>query len=55
MFGPDAYLGVDEIAVALADVPGWKVELHETRARPAGAASAHHVHDVVLRARRLPD
>jgi SAM-dependent methyltransferase len=54
MFDPDAYLGVDEIAAALAESPGWKVELHETRPRPAGAASTHHVDDVVLRARRLP-
>ena len=38
---------------ALADSPGWDIELHEKRQRPAGAASAaHHVHDVVLRARR---
>jgi hypothetical protein len=54
MFDPDAYLGVDEIAVALADAPGWKIELHETRLRPPGAVSTHHVNDVVLRARRLP-
>jgi thioredoxin reductase/protein-L-isoaspartate O-methyltransferase len=54
MFDPDAYLGVDEIADALADAPDWKIELHETRPRPPGAASAHHVDDVVLRARRLP-
>ena len=54
MFDPDAYLGVDEIANALADAPEWKIELHETRPRPLGAASPHHVDDVVLRARRLP-
>jgi hypothetical protein len=54
MFDPDAYLGVDEIAAALAGDPGWKIELHETRPRPAGAVSTHHVDDVVLRARRLP-
>jgi thioredoxin reductase/SAM-dependent methyltransferase len=53
MFDPDAYLGVDEIAAALADAPEWEIELHETRPRPAGAASTHHVDDVVLRARRL--
>jgi hypothetical protein len=29
--------------------------VHETRPRPAGAASAHHVHDVVLRAVRLAE
>ncbi|MDY7103229.1 MAG: bifunctional NAD(P)/FAD-dependent oxidoreductase/class I SAM-dependent methyltransferase [Actinomycetota bacterium] len=54
MFDPDAYLGIDEIAAALAAAPEWKVELHETRPRPAGATSTHHVDDVVLRARRLP-
>lgn len=54
MFDPDAYLGVDEIAAALAGVPDWKIELYETRPRPPGAASTHHVDDVVLRARRLP-
>jgi SAM-dependent methyltransferase len=54
MFDPDAYLGVDEIAAALADAPDWKIELHETRPRPPGAVSTHHVDDVVLRARRLP-
>jgi len=53
MFDPDAFLGTDEIAVALADAPGWEVERHEMRPRPAGAASTHHVDDVVLRARRL--
>ncbi len=53
MFDPDAFLGVDEIAGALADESGWEIELHETRPRPAGAASSsHHVDDVVLRARR---
>lgn len=51
-FDPDAYVGVDEIAAALADDPEWTVEVHETRPRPPGAASAHHVDDVVLRARR---
>ncbi len=53
MFDPDAYLGIDEIAAAINDDPGWVLELHETRPRPPGAASAHHhVDDVVLRARR---
>jgi thioredoxin reductase/SAM-dependent methyltransferase len=55
MFDPDAYLRVDEIAVALDQSPDWKVEVHETRPRPPGAASTHHVDDVVLRARRLED
>jgi thioredoxin reductase/SAM-dependent methyltransferase len=52
-FDPDAYVRVDDVAAVLADEPGWDVELHETRRRPPGAASAsHHVEDVVLRARR---
>ncbi len=52
-FDPDAYLRIDDFAAALADSPAWDIEHHEKRLRPAGAASAsHHVHDVVLRARR---
>ena len=52
MFDADAYVGVDEIAAALDDAATWHVELHETRPRPPGAATTHHVADVVLRARR---
>ena len=37
---------------ALAEASGWVIETHERRERPAGAVSTHHVHDVVLRARR---
>ena len=52
-FDPDAYVRVDDFAVALADSSTWDMEVHERRSRPAGAASAsHHVDDVVLRARR---
>lgn len=51
-FDPDAYVRVDDVAAALAGSPDWDVEVHETRPRPAGAASSHHVDDVVLRARR---
>jgi thioredoxin reductase/SAM-dependent methyltransferase len=52
-FDPDAYVRVDDFAAALADSPAWDIELHDKRLRPAGAASAsHHVHDIVLRARR---
>lgn len=54
VFDPDAYVGVDRIAAALTDTSSWRVEVHETRPRPAGAASTSHVDDVVLRARRLP-
>ena len=52
-FDPDAYLGPDDVAAALADSSEWEVEVHEKRPRPPGAASAsHHVDDIVLRARR---
>ena len=53
MFDPDAYVGVEEIAAAVKDDDAWEVEVLETRPRPPGAASSHHVDDVVLRARRL--
>jgi hypothetical protein len=53
MYDPEAFVGVGEIAAALAADPGtWHVETHETRRRPPGAASTHHVSDVVLRAVR---
>ncbi|MEV6165557.1 bifunctional NAD(P)/FAD-dependent oxidoreductase/class I SAM-dependent methyltransferase [Streptomyces sp. NPDC052052] len=53
MYDPEAFVGVDEIAAALTADPGtWDVETHETRPRPPGAASTHHVSDVVLRATR---
>jgi len=51
-FDPDAYVQVKDVAAALAAAPGWQVEVHGTRPRPPGAASGHHVDDVVLRARR---
>ncbi len=52
-FDPDAYVRVEDVLRVLAASPDWDVELHETRPRPPGAASAsHHVDDVVLRARR---
>lgn len=54
-FDPDAYVRVEDVAAALAASSKWDVEVHETRPRPPGAASAsHHVDDVVLRARRRP-
>lgn len=54
-FDPDAYVRVDDVVAALASSPDWQIEVHETRPRPPGAASAsHHVDDVVLRARRAP-
>ena len=52
-FDPDAYVGVDDVVAAIIDSPEWTIEVHETTPRPPGAASgAHHVDDVVLRARR---
>jgi thioredoxin reductase/SAM-dependent methyltransferase len=51
-FDPDAYVRVEDVAAALADASDWEIDVHERRARPAGAASSHHVDDVVLRARR---
>jgi SAM-dependent methyltransferase len=52
-FDPDAYLHVEDFAAVLKDAPGWTIESHEKRARPAGSASAaHHADDQVLRARR---
>jgi thioredoxin reductase/SAM-dependent methyltransferase len=52
-FDPDAYVRVEDVLAVLASSPGWDVEVHETRPRPSGAASTHHVDDVVLRARRV--
>jgi thioredoxin reductase/SAM-dependent methyltransferase len=52
VFDPDAFVRVDDIIAAISDLPTWDIEVHETRPRPLGAASAsHHVDDVVLRAR----
>lgn len=52
-FDPDAFVRADDVAAVLAGSPDWKIETHEKRPRPPGAASAqHHVDDVVLRARR---
>jgi thioredoxin reductase/SAM-dependent methyltransferase len=53
MYDPNAFVGVEEIALALKTDPAtWQIEVHETRPRPPGAASTHHVADVVLRATR---
>jgi len=52
-FDPDAYLRLDDVRAALLDSPLWELEVDEKRPRPEGAAS-HHVHDVILRARRVP-
>lgn len=52
MFDPAAYVGVEEIAAALRELDGWTIEVQEVRDRPSGAASTHHVSDVVLRAKK---
>jgi SAM-dependent methyltransferase len=52
MFDPGAYVGVEEFAALLREVNDWTIEVQETRDRPSGAASTHHVSDVVLRARK---
>ncbi|MGH8777252.1 MAG: FAD-dependent oxidoreductase [Jiangellaceae bacterium] len=52
-FDPEAYVRVEDFVAELTDSSEWDIEVHETRPRPAGAASAsHHVDDIVLRARR---
>jgi hypothetical protein len=52
-FDPDAYVRVEDVIAALADAPGWKIEVDEKRPRPGGSATATvHVDDIVLRARR---
>ncbi len=53
-FDPDAYVRVEDVIVELDRDTHWTIEVHERRPRPKGAATdAHHVQDVVLRARRL--
>lgn len=51
-FDPEAFVQADDLAAAIAERPGWTLEVQERRERPAGAVSSHHVHDLVLRARR---
>jgi SAM-dependent methyltransferase len=52
IFDPDAYVRVEDFAASIANDDDWTIELNERRPRPAGAASGHHVDDVVFRARR---
>ncbi len=53
-FDPDAYVRVEDFVGAVTGAPGWEIEVHETQARPKGSATdAHHVDDVVFRARRV--
>jgi SAM-dependent methyltransferase len=52
-FDPDDYVGHDDVVAALGD--GWAVEVKEQRERDVTeGAGAHHHHDLVVRARRLP-
>ena len=51
-FDPDAYVRTDDFAAVLTSSPGWSIDIHEKRPRPPGAASSHHVDDVILQARR---
>ena len=53
IFDPDAYIGVPDVAAAIADSPDWTVQGHGKRTRPHGAVSTHHVEDIVLRAQRV--
>lgn len=49
-FDPRDYVMPDDVRGALDD--GWVVEVDEVRERPDAPEDAHHVADVVLRARR---
>ncbi len=54
-FDPDAYVRVEDVVAVLEQSPAWEIQVHERRPRPTGSATAaHHVDDVVLRARRSP-
>lgn len=54
MYDPDSYVCVVDILAALEQSEEWRVEVYEYRPRPAGAASTHHVTDVILRANANP-
>lgn len=51
-FDHEAFVQTAELVAAIAERPDWVIEVHERRERPVGAVSTHHVHDIVLRARR---
>ncbi|MGW5075312.1 class I SAM-dependent methyltransferase [Rhodococcus sp. NPDC004095] len=53
-FDPDEWVKPGDVAARLDD--SWSVVVSEIRERSVnGGAGAHHTHDVVLRAHRLPD
>ncbi|MFD9666721.1 class I SAM-dependent methyltransferase [Rhodococcus sp. NPDC059968] len=52
-FEPDDWVTPDDVAALLDD--SWHTDVNEVRERSiSGGAGAHHTHDVVLRAHRLP-
>lgn len=52
-FDPDEWVKPHDLITHLG--PGWVIEVDEVRERSVnGGAGAHHTHDVVLRARRIP-
>ncbi|MFC9840120.1 class I SAM-dependent methyltransferase [Rhodococcus sp. NPDC127530] len=52
-FDPDDWVTPGDVAALLDD--SWHIDINEVRERSiSGGAGAHHTHDVVLRAHRLP-
>ncbi|HET8930238.1 MAG TPA: FAD-dependent oxidoreductase [Acidimicrobiales bacterium] len=49
----DAYERVADFAAVVEASDDWIVEVDALRPRPPGAASEHHIDDIVLRARRI--
>ncbi|MDT2008595.1 class I SAM-dependent methyltransferase [Rhodococcus opacus] len=52
-FDPDDWVAPDDVAALLDH--SWHIDVNEVRERSiSGGAGAHHTHDVVLRAHKLP-
>ncbi|WP_313812731.1 bifunctional NAD(P)/FAD-dependent oxidoreductase/class I SAM-dependent methyltransferase [Glutamicibacter sp.] len=51
-FDHGAFVSTQDFVEALETSPEWEVNINERRERPSGAVSNHHIHDIVLRARR---
>ncbi|QSE88119.1 class I SAM-dependent methyltransferase [Rhodococcus pseudokoreensis] len=52
-FDPDDWVTPGDVAALLDD--NWHIDINEVRERSiSGGAGAHHTHDVILRAHRLP-
>jgi thioredoxin reductase/SAM-dependent methyltransferase len=47
LFDPDAYVRVDDFVDAITNSAAWEIDVNDKRPRPSGAASTHHVDDVV--------